>query len=231
MSAAPTVFDLTAATYDRDRAKLVPGHDRFYGWAVSLIPEPSAGPAARILDLGAGSGILTGFLRRRFPLAQVTLIDFSLPMLELARQRLSPPNAPDSNLAFQTGDYTTTPFPPALDAIVSALSIHHLDNTAKQFLFYKLHAALRPGGVFINADQVAGPTPEVEVRYKQLWLQQVRAAGATDQQIADSLFRQQADRCASVEDQLAWMRVAGFADADCWYKEARFAVLSGSRAA
>jgi tRNA (cmo5U34)-methyltransferase len=39
---------------------------------------------------------------------------------------------------------------------------------------------------------------------------------------------QQEDRCAAVEDQLSWMREAGFTDADCWYKENRFAVLAGT---
>jgi len=41
----------------------------------------------------------------------------------------------------------------------------------------------------------------------------------------------QADLCASVEDQLAWMRSARFADADCWLKEGRFAVLAGTKSA
>lgn len=225
MSTAQAVFDATASSYDANRFRLIPGHDRLYGWAIDLIP---AG-ASHILDLGAGSGILTAFVRQRFPQAHIHLIDFSLPMLDLARQRLSPAAAPDLNLTFQRGDYTIASLPSNLDAIVSALSIHHLEDTAKQFLFYKLRGALRPGGVFINAEQVAGPTPELELRYRELWLQQVRSAGATPQQIADSLYRQQQDRCASVEDQLAWMRTAGFADADCWYKENRFAVLAGTR--
>lgn len=225
MSETQRVFDTTAATYNNDRAKLIPCHDQLYRWAVDLVPTN----AGHILDLGAGSGILTEFLRRRFPHARIHLLDFSAPMLELARQRLSPAEKPDPLLTFEHGDYTTVPLPPNLDAIVSALSIHHLDDTAKQYLFYKLHAALNPGGVFINAEQVAGPTPALEARYKRLWLEQVTAAGATPQQIADSLFRQQDDKCASAEDQLTWMRAAGFEDADCWFKEARFAVLSGSR--
>ena len=225
MSTTQAVFDATAATYDADRFKLLPGHDRFYQWAIDLVP---AG-AINILDLGAGSGILTGFVRKRFPHAHIHLIDFSRPMLELARNRLSPAEALDPNLTFQPGDYTIASLPSSFDAIVSALSVHHLEDTAKQFLFYKLHAALRPGGVFINADQVAGPTPELELRYKQLWLQQVQSAGATPQQISESLYRQQQDRCSPVEDQLAWMRIAGFSDADCWYKENRFAVMAGTR--
>jgi tRNA (cmo5U34)-methyltransferase len=36
------------------------------------------------------------------------------------------------------------------------------------------------------------------------------------------------DRCASVDDQLAWLRAAGF-DADCLFKDHRFAVLAAVR--
>jgi hypothetical protein len=35
------------------------------------------------------------------------------------------------------------------------------------------------------------------------------------------------DRCASVEDQLLWMRAAGLSQVDCTFKAWRFAVLSG----
>jgi tRNA (cmo5U34)-methyltransferase len=221
MSATQTIFDITAPTYDADRAKLIPCYDAFHRRATDLIP---AG-ATRILDLGAGTGILTTFVRSWYPNAHIHLIDFSEPMIDLARKRLSG----DSNVSFEIADYTTAPLGENYDAIVSALSIHHLEDAAKKALFAKIFAALRPGGVFVNAEQVAGPTPELDAVYKSLWLQQVREAGATPQQIADSLYRQQDDRCASVEDQLDWMRAAGFTDADCWFKDNRFAVLAGTR--
>jgi tRNA (cmo5U34)-methyltransferase len=35
------------------------------------------------------------------------------------------------------------------------------------------------------------------------------------------------DRCATVEDQLVWLREAGFAGADCLFKDHRFAVIVG----
>ena len=152
-------------------------------------------------------------------------MDFSAPMIDLARTRL----AGDSNITFEVADYVTAPLGGPYDSIVSALSIHHLEHDAKKSLFAKIFAALRPGGSFVNAEQVAGPTPALDAVYKKLWLEQVREAGATPQQIADSLYRQQDDRCASVEDQLHWMREAGFSDADCWFKDNRFAVLAGTR--
>lgn len=215
------VFDATASTYDRDRSKLIPGCDAFYRWAIDLIPPR----AKRIVDLGAGSGLLSILIRERFPDAQIHLIDFSAPMLELARARLGD----DPRVVYQHGDYVTGDFPDDVCAVVSSLSIHHLDDAQKQTVFGRAHGSLRPRGVFVNADQVAGPTPELDERYKALWLKQVSGAGATEQQIADSLFRKQEDRCASVDDQLAWMREAGFADADCWYKDNCFAVFAGTK--
>lgn len=215
------VFEATASTYDQDRARLIPGCDRFYGWALELIP---AG-ASRILELGAGSGLFTALVRARFPEAELELLDFSESMLALARERLGG----DPRMTFRCADYLTAPLGAGRCAVVSSLSIHHLDDPGKQLLFGRAYEALRTGGVFVNADQVAGPTPELEERYKTLWLEQVRAQGATEAQIAASLYRQREDRCAPVEAQLAWMREAGFADADCFYKDGRFAVMAGTR--
>lgn len=215
------VFDATASTYDHDRSRLIPGCDSFYRWAVSLIPPR----AKNILDLGAGSGLLTVLIRARFPEAHIHLIDFSASMLAIARRRLSG----DESLTFHQADYLVQPLPVDLCAIVSSLSIHHLDDEHKRAIFRKAHTALKPNGVFINADQVAGPTPELDERYKTLWLDQVRALGATEEQIEASLYRQREDRCSPVSDQLVWMRESGFVDADCWYKEGRFAVMSGTK--
>ena len=215
------VFETTASTYDRDRSRLIPGCDTFYGWAIRLLPSD----AERIVDLGAGSGLLTVLVRNRFPSAHIWLLDFSQSMLDLARKRLED----DSTLTFCLGDYSAGPLPENVCAAVSSLSIHHLEDEAKQKTFARIYSALKPGGVFINAEQVAGPTPELDARYKSLWLEQVRALGATEQQIADLLYRQEQDRCVPVDAQLGWMRAAGFSDADCWYKEGRFAVMAGTK--
>jgi tRNA (cmo5U34)-methyltransferase len=146
-------------------------------------------------------------------------------MLALAHQRLGN----DPHITYTLADYTTHPLPSACDAIVSSLSIHHLEDDRKRSILPSILAALRPGGVFLNADHIAGPTPELEALYHQRWLSNVRALGATEQQIADSLFRQQEDRRTPIAPQLAWLREAGFAHVDCWYKHSSFAVLTGTR--
>lgn len=222
VNATLQAFSATAGLYDKNRSCLIPCFDAFYREAVDLIP---AG-AQRILDLGAGTGLLAGFVRGRLPGAHLHLIDFSQEMLVQARQRF----AGDAKVTFKLADYTVAAtLTGSYHAVVSALSIHHLEDAAKQALLRSVHAMLAPGGVFINADQVLGPTPALEARYRAVWLEEVRALGATEQQVSDSLYRQQQDRCATVEDQLVWMREAGFCDMDCWFKQGRFAVLAATR--
>lgn len=216
-----TVFDATAATYDRDRMRLIPCHESFYDSALELIPDS----VQHIVELGAGSGLFSVMLRQAFPRAVLHLIDFSGSMLDLAKRRFGD----DLNMHYVLADYMTSALP-RCDGIASSLSIHHLDDAQKQQLFVRAFNALEPGGVFVNADQILAPDPQQEEVAKAAWLAEVRKLGATEQQIADSLLRQAEDRCATVEDQLAWMRSAGFAEVRCTYARGRFAVMSGKRA-
>ena len=214
-------FSSTAALYDLKRSRLIPGFEGLYRWAVDLVPND----ATQILDLGAGTGLLAALIRARFPDASLHLIDLSAAMLAKARERFEG----DTRTTFEVAGYSVAALQGRYNAVVSALSIHHLEDDAKRALFDSIMNVLLPGGVFVNAEQVMGSTPALEERYKREWLHKVRALGATEQQISDSLFRQQEDRCASVEDQMAWMRSAGFSDVDCWFKDGRFATLAGTK--
>lgn len=215
------VFDLTASSYNTDRARLIPGFAAFYGTALDLLPSD----ARRVLDLGAGTGLLATMIRERLPDAHLHLIDNSERMLSQARERF----AHDANASFQLADYTAAPWGGPYDAVASALSIHHLDDEAKRQLCHRIFEDLSPGGLFFNAEQILAPTPEAEVQAREQWLADVRAAGATEQQIADSLLRQQEDRCATIDIQFEWLREAGFVDVRCPYSEGRFAVLCARR--
>ena len=210
------VFDHTSATYDAARARLIPPYGRFYAAAVELLPFDPAAPI-RVLDLGAGTGLLSAFIREKFPNAYLHLVDISSSMLALASARLG-----SENIDYTACDYSNELIAGSWDGIVSALSIHHLYDNAKRDLFRRIYTILAPDGVFVNAEQVAGPTPVLTARYHQRWLSEIRALGATDREIADSTLRMREDRCSNVEDQLTWMREAGFADADCWFKDGRF---------
>jgi tRNA (cmo5U34)-methyltransferase len=104
------------------------------------------------------------------------------------------------------------------DAVVSALAIHHLEDDDKRVLFGRVYDVLRPGGVFVNAEQVAGPTPKLADLYKETWARMCRELGASEVEVAAAQERRRHDRCADVESQLKWLRECGFTTADCIYK-------------
>ena len=224
--ASAPAFSRDAAGYDATRRGLVPCFDAFYGAALDLIAQ-WRGPAAQplqILDLGAGTGLFAAQLLARYPDARLHLLDGAQGMLDEARARF----AAYPSVSFVLADMASAELGGPWDLVISALAIHHLDDAAKQALFARIRAALRPGGLFVNAEQVLGPTREAETRYARVWLEQVRAGGVPETEIAKAQERMRHDRCATVEDQLRWLREAGFNDVDCSFKAWRFAVLSGT---
>ena len=218
------VFDRSARTYDRARRQLVPCFDDFYEALVSQLPfETGAGP--RILDLGAGTGLLSLFVSERFPNADLVLLDASPEMLRRARERF----ADRHRFELVVADFSRELPPGRYDAVVSALAIHHLDDGAKRALFRRGFDVLSDGGVFIDADQVCGATPEIEAGYRQTWLRQVRERGVAEADLRAALERMQEDRMALLESHLRWLGEAGFEAVDCWYRSYNFAVFGGRR--
>ena len=220
-----TLFDEAAADYDRARRQLVPGLDGFYGAALESVPFRQDAQI-QMLDLGAGTGLLSSMVAGRFPRSRVTLVDLSVEMLRVARRRLSEGNG---RFEFRNMDYARKPLPRGYDLVVSALSIHHLTHGDKKELFEKVHDSLAEGGYFVNADQVQGETPEEETSYREWWLRRVREAGVSEGDLAAALSRMRADRNASLRAQLEWLAETGFESVRCAYTDHRFAVYGGRK--
>jgi tRNA (cmo5U34)-methyltransferase len=219
MTNAPEVFNSQAMTYNPARRRLIPPFDSFYGTAVQAVALSRRSPT-RILDLGAGTGLLSAYVREVFPEAHLTLVDGAAQMLEQAREALG-----DRHTEYQVADLTD-PLPDGpWDAIVSSLAIHHLDDGEKRDLFARVRATLAEGGVFVNAEQVTGGSPLFTGVYARWHEQRARAAGSDDAEWEAAEGRMAFDRCSSVEDQLTWLREAGFGDVDCLFKDHRFAVI------
>ncbi|MFD0871360.1 class I SAM-dependent methyltransferase [Paenibacillus residui] len=218
------LFDAGAKDYEWQRRNLIPCFDDFYGMALSLVESADSSP--RILDLGAGTGLFSGLVLQKYPKARLTLIDFSELMLDKARQRFGSQAA---NVQYIMADYCDYAFTESYDFVISSLSIHHLPHDGKRKLFANVYHALREGGVFVNADQARGSTPETDAYYKRRWMASVSASGLPQEMIDASVERRKHDINASVEEQIRWMEEAGFTDVDCMYKNLEFAVFYGKK--
>ncbi len=187
----------------------------------------SADDAFDLLDLGAGTGLLAALLRENFPRARLTLGDISDEMLACARKRFAGQN----DVRFVVADYASEPLPGRFGMVVSALSIHHLRHDAKRDLFRRIFDALEPGGAFVNADEVRGPTDNLDSFFKAEWRRQVIQLGVTAEELDRSEGRMEHDIPATVEDQLKWLCEAAFQEVDCYYKNLMFAVVGGHKPA
>jgi len=219
------VFDRAAASYDAGRRRLIPCFDEFYATAIELVTE-AAPPGGRILDLGAGTGLLTALVSETRPDLDFTLTDLSEEMLGRARTRFADrPN----KIRFRVMDHLALDDIAAYDVVMSALSIHHLEDDGKRSLYAACARALKPGGRFVNADQVSGDDAAMEARYWGHWYARVVASGLDKSEIDAAIERQSFDRRAPLSPQLDWLREAGLSAVECRYKNVSFAVLCGDR--
>ena len=222
------MFGEAARDYDRARRHLVPGFDGFYRAVLESVPFETE-KEIRVLDLGAGTGLLSAMVAEKFPRARVTLVDLSVEMLRVARRRLAEEPA---RFEFRNMDYARKPLPRTgggYDLVVSALSVHHLTHGDKKELFEKVRRSLAVGGYFVNADQIAGDTPEEDGCHGEWWLRRVREAGVSEEDLAAALLRMRADRNATLAEQLGWLEEAGFEGVGSRYRDHRFAVYSGKK--
>lgn len=115
-----------------------------------------AGPAATVLDLGAGTGAGTFALARRFPGAQVTAVDVSPQMLEHIRRKAEAVGVPGRIRTIEADLDTTPPGTlPAADLVWAANSLHHLADPVATLR--GIRGLIRPGGHLVALEMEAFP--------------------------------------------------------------------------
>ena len=226
-------------TYDTSRRRIVPCFDAFYGAAAELVARTfdaaSRHARPRMLDLGTGTGILAAHVVARVPPSSLTLLDGAADMLAKAGGRLAAHHPalvvadmcdalPASTGGGKNGGDGK------FDVIMSALAIHHLEHEQKRDLFARIHRALAPGGIFVNAEQTLAPEQWQQALWTRVPLDTARALGVTEAEIARGVELMKQDRCATLDEQLAWLREAGFARAGAFFQWFHFAVYAAWKA-
>jgi SAM-dependent methyltransferase len=199
----------TAAHVDRylERADEFPRRVEGESVLQELVPRD----VRRVLDLGTGDGRVLAFVLADRAETRGVGLDFSELMLDRARSRF----AGDERIDLVRHDLSD-PLPELgrFDAVVSSMSIHHLEHDRKRTLYREVFGLLEPGGVFANFEHVAAPTRRLHLAFYEA--------------IGEPLEREDpSDRLLDVETQLAWLRKIGFADVDCFWKWREMALLAG----
>ncbi|MGN0620434.1 MAG: class I SAM-dependent methyltransferase [Porcipelethomonas sp.] len=213
-------FNLIAEEYDINRKRFIPCFDDFYinttKFIISNIEKPG-----RILDLGAGTGLLSYYWYQHCPESEYILIDIADDMLNIARKRF---NGID-NVSCRIMDYSDRLPNGQFDVIASALSIHHLDNNDKMRLFDKIYSKLPDGGIFVNYDQFCAGQRETNEWFDSYWEKQITNSGLTDHDIELWKERRKSDKECSVEEESEMLCRSNFKFVKCVYSCQKFSVI------
>lgn len=210
-------FNQKAKEYDSEIRALIPCFDDFYGVTIDCIDFKGDNP--KVLDLGAGTGILSQFLLEKYPNAEIVLIDLAEEMLKEAEKRFEG----NDNISFICDDYIIHEFNTKFDIIISSLSIHHLTGTEKKVLIEKYYDLLNDGGNFVNADQVLNPNKCVEDYFKSKLDE--HTGEISEKAYGEAKIRRTYDKPSSVDFQLECLKNAGFDHVGIPYKYYVFAVF------
>jgi tRNA (cmo5U34)-methyltransferase len=188
--------------------------------AIAVKPD-----AKQLLDIGCGAGNYTLKLLHSLPLAEITLIDLSQPMLERAQQRIgavSPAHLDLHQLDIREFDCSEGRY----DIVVAAAVLHHLRSDDQwRLVFTKIHHSLKRGGSFWVSDLVHHSNPAVQAmmweRYGD-YLVQLKGGDYREKVFA---YIEQEDSPRPLLFQLDLLRDVGFQEIEVLHKNSCFAAF------
>ena len=165
----------------------VPAYDEFQD-AVAAATDGLR--AARVLELGVGTGETARRVLALHPAVELVGIDESAAMLAVAADVVAGADLRVGRLE--------DPLPEgSFDLVVSALAVHHLDGSGKADLFARVADRLRPRGRFVLGDVVVPEDPADVVTP------------------IDGVY----DMPSTVADQLGWLDAAGLEARVVWARQ------------
>ncbi|MCY3972354.1 MAG: methyltransferase domain-containing protein [Acidobacteria bacterium] len=213
---------VATSEYDTTIRQFIPGYEQMLRTAARELAPVSRG---LVVDLGAGTGALAEAILESSQAVTVELVDVDAEMLAQARARLA---RFGSRARFTEASFLE-PLP-RCDGVAASLALHHIPELdAKRALYRRIHDALEPGGVFVNADATMPSEPAARDATWRGWADHLVSHGI-DEQRAFQHFDEwsEEDTYFPLEDELAALAAAGF-ETECVWREVGIAVVVGRK--
>lgn len=217
-------FNLVAKEYDENRRKFISCFDDYYSTMTDFLAN-SIDERKNIFDLGSGTGLLASFWFKYFPNANYVLVDIAEEMLEIAKKRFENIN----NVSFEVCDYSKSLPKNDCDLMLSALSIHHLEYDQKQNLFKSIYEKLDKNGIFVNYDQFCLDDKMINEWTENYWFSKIKESGLSETGYNLWLERKKLDRECSIQQEINWLKNAGFSKVECIFQHSKFGVIVATK--
>ncbi len=196
----------------------------------ALVPEllkPHVKPGSLILDVGAGTGNLSRTVLEAVPGVSCVLMDFSANMLSAVPLVLASfAGRYDTLVAdFMDAEYGEAKY----EAIISSFAIHHCRGMEEYVeLYRKFTGALKPGGIFVCCDVVAGADDTLSQLNEEGWRAFLKEQSLEDAEVERILSNYHVeDSPLDCPSHLTLLKEAGFSTVDVVWKRSNFAVYIG----
>lgn len=213
-------FDGIENDYERMIVSIVPSAEDFFGTVLSFVPQGKV----KILELGSGTGLVTTMLVSENKGAEITCIDLSSGMLDVAKKK------PElDGVKFIEGDFREIWGDGTFDVVLTTLCLHHLPDDDRKLILKQIYESLNPGGVFINGDVFAADSVMEEELNLEWWRGKMTDGGISPED-ADLMLCKRRDNSAFLDTVTGYygkMVSAGFEDVIFAYKNRIYGVFAG----
>jgi tRNA (cmo5U34)-methyltransferase len=183
--------------------------------------------ATELLDIGCGAGNYTLKMLSKVPNLNCVLNDLSMPMLQKAKERVSPQTS--GTVTLLQDDMRNLDLPDDhFDIILAAATLHHLrDDDDWELMFNKIYKALKSGGSFWISDLVAHQSDIITKLFEDRYYGYIETLGGPGYRQKVMNYVHFEDTPRSLNYQLALLAKVGFSNIDVLHKNSSFAAFGG----
>lgn len=183
--------------------------------------------AKELLDIGCGAGNYTLKMLSKVPNLNCVLNDLSMPMLQKAKERVTPQTT--GTVSIIQDDMRNLQLPDNhFDIVLAAATLHHLRGDDDWVLmFTKIYNALKPGGSFWVSDLIAHDSPGISKLFEDRYYNYIESLGGPEYRKKVFDYVAYEDTPRSLNYQLALLAQVGFTHVEVLHKNSCFAAFGG----
>ncbi|MDP3742363.1 MAG: class I SAM-dependent methyltransferase [Candidatus Micrarchaeota archaeon] len=212
----------SAEKYEDDIRRAIPGYGEMHTGIKKALATEFGAKKITVLELGIGTGLTAQVVLDNVNVGKYLGIDFSQSMLNGARKRLE-----RYPVELELGDYAAVDFPKENGLVISVISIHHQATPRdKKKLFKKIYKCLSADGIFLFGDLFTQRN-EHEAALNEAYHFHHLVENAVDEKtLAEWAHHYKfVNHLAAIEDQIKWLKQAGFTDVEVLYSKFNTAAI------